>query len=213
MRPQLLLCGVAVCGLGALFFLLGPIFALPPAALVLTPAAGPSGTLVTATGSGLPAGTGVYLYWQEEAPGNETFYFLGSAQVANGGGLEAFTFQAPQAPSGLHNVTVSSVGLGPTTGAIPSEYELGVAEFNLTSSAVTQSPTSAAGGPSPLDTWGGISVAAGGLLIAMSFVVKERKGVIEAPPGHRFCPFCSNPVALGEERCPVCNGQQPKEGE
>ena len=53
-------------------------------------------------------------------------------------------------------------------------------------------------------------VIAGGLMAVVSPFVPERAGPIEPPEGYRFCAFCSSPVPLTSERCPNCNGLQPK---
>jgi hypothetical protein len=54
-------------------------------------------------------------------------------------------------------------------------------------------------------------LAGGGLMAIASLFLPERTGEIEPPEGYRFCRFCSNPVPLTAERCPRCNGLQPKE--
>jgi hypothetical protein len=53
-------------------------------------------------------------------------------------------------------------------------------------------------------------VIGGGLMVAASFFVSASPGPITPPEGHRFCVFCSTPVPLSSERCPHCNGVQPK---
>jgi hypothetical protein len=52
----------------------------------------------------------------------------------------------------------------------------------------------------------------GGIMIVASFFLPESSGRVEPPEGFRFCVFCATPVPLGQERCPHCNGIQPKEG-
>ena len=51
----------------------------------------------------------------------------------------------------------------------------------------------------------------GGLMAIASLFLPERTERIEPPEGFRFCRFCSNPVAIGMERCPHCNGLQVPE--
>ncbi len=214
-RQQLFLCGIAVCCLGGIFLLLGTEFALPPSPLTLAPASGPAGTMVTVTGSGLPSGSTVYIYWEGETQGNDTYFFVASGDVNSGGGFTpSASFQVPSSPLGMHNVTVSSVALGPATEAIPSGDVLATAQFNVSDSAPTQSTSSGQGsGPSPIEGWGGISIGGGVVLMLASFFMKERREQVEPPAGYRFCPFCSTTVELAAERCPMCNGLQPKEGE
>ncbi len=214
MRPQLLAAGVAVCAMGGFFFLLNPLFALPSAPLTLSPSAGPAGTFVNATGSGLPAGSRVFFYWYGETPGNGTYYLVASAVPASDGSLSpVVVITVPQSYLGVHNVTVSSIGLGPTTGAIPVGDVVAGAQFNVTASGTPPSgeEASSASGLSPLDAWGFISVAAGVLLIVIGIFAKERSGPIEPPPGEKFCVFCSNTMPVGASKCPYCNGLQPRE--
>ncbi len=59
----------------------------------------------------------------------------------------------------------------------------------------------------------GIPLAIGGaIMTGASFFLSEGPGPLTPPPGFRFCAFCSSPVALTADRCPHCNGLQPKEG-
>ncbi len=51
----------------------------------------------------------------------------------------------------------------------------------------------------------------GGIMALASFFLPPSEGPLKPPEGFRFCVFCSTPVALGAERCPHCNGVQPKE--
>lgn len=53
---------------------------------------------------------------------------------------------------------------------------------------------------------------AGGIMVLASFFLPEGPGPIKPPEGYRFCVFCTNPVQLASERCPRCNGLQPKGG-
>ncbi len=52
--------------------------------------------------------------------------------------------------------------------------------------------------------------AAGVVMIAVSFFLPETEGPVKPPEGFGFCPYCSTPVSLGSERCPHCNGVQPR---
>lgn len=53
---------------------------------------------------------------------------------------------------------------------------------------------------------------AGAIMIAVSFFLPEAEGHVLPPPGFRFCVYCSTPVSLDSQRCPHCNGVQPREG-
>lgn len=53
-------------------------------------------------------------------------------------------------------------------------------------------------------------VIGGGLMAAASPFLPERAGPLEPPEGYRFCAFCSTPVPLTSDRCPHCNGLQPR---
>jgi len=55
-------------------------------------------------------------------------------------------------------------------------------------------------------------VFGGGIMALASLFMSEGPGPIRPPEGYRFCVFCSTPVPLQQERCPQCNGLQPKEG-
>jgi hypothetical protein len=50
----------------------------------------------------------------------------------------------------------------------------------------------------------------GTIMIIASFFLPETSGPLVPPEGFRFCVFCSNPVPLNSDRCPHCNGIQPK---
>ena len=56
-------------------------------------------------------------------------------------------------------------------------------------------------------------VIGGGIMALASFFMSEGPGPIPPPEGSRFCVFCSTPVPVGSERCPHCNGLQPREGD
>ncbi len=60
--------------------------------------------------------------------------------------------------------------------------------------------------------WSVPFVAGGILMVAVSFFMSESPGPLVPPEGFRFCVFCSAPVPVTSERCPHCNGVQPKEG-
>ena len=51
---------------------------------------------------------------------------------------------------------------------------------------------------------------AGVIMIAASFFHGETEGPVQPPDGFRFCPYCSTPVPLSSERCPRCDGVQPR---
>ncbi len=51
----------------------------------------------------------------------------------------------------------------------------------------------------------------GAIMMGASFFMSESPGPIQPHEGFRFCPFCSTEVAIGAERCPHCNGLQPRE--
>ena len=51
----------------------------------------------------------------------------------------------------------------------------------------------------------------GVIMILVSFFLPESTGPLKPPEGFRFCVFCSTPVPLTSDRCPHCNGLQPKE--
>jgi hypothetical protein len=59
----------------------------------------------------------------------------------------------------------------------------------------------------------GVVFIAGGAVMGAAGLVASEGGLHVSPPeGHSFCVFCSTPVPLEAERCPRCNGLQPKEG-
>ena len=67
--------------------------------------------------------------------------------------------------------------------------------------------------PLPLVSFWSIPfLAGGGIMILASFFLSEGPGPVQPPEGFRFCVFCSTPVRMGSERCPHCNGLQPREG-
>ncbi len=53
-------------------------------------------------------------------------------------------------------------------------------------------------------------VIGGGVMSLASLIMAEGPGPMMPPEGFRFCVFCSTPVPLASERCPHCNGLQPK---
>jgi hypothetical protein len=66
--------------------------------------------------------------------------------------------------------------------------------------------------PLPLTYFWGIPfVVAGGIMAIVSFFLPEGRGPIVPPLGYGFCVFCSAPVLLNSDRCPRCNGLQPRE--
>lgn len=50
----------------------------------------------------------------------------------------------------------------------------------------------------------------GAIMIVASFFMSETAGPPAPPEGYRFCVYCSAPVPVSSERCPQCNGVQPK---
>lgn len=60
--------------------------------------------------------------------------------------------------------------------------------------------------------WSVLFVIVGGLMALASFFLAEGPGPVKPPVGYRFCVFCSTPVPLTSDRCPHCNGLQPREG-
>ncbi|MDG6989061.1 MAG: hypothetical protein JRN21_07015 [Nitrososphaerota archaeon] len=52
--------------------------------------------------------------------------------------------------------------------------------------------------------------AGGGIMILVSLILPEDEAPLAPPEGYRFCLFCSTPVPIEEERCPHCNGYQPR---
>jgi hypothetical protein len=50
----------------------------------------------------------------------------------------------------------------------------------------------------------------GGVMMVASFFLRESPGPMSPPEGYRFCVFCSTPVPMASERCPHCNGLQPR---
>jgi len=51
---------------------------------------------------------------------------------------------------------------------------------------------------------------AGVIMIAAAFLLGETEGPVKPPEGFRFCPYCSTPVPVSSERCPHCDGVQPR---
>jgi len=63
----------------------------------------------------------------------------------------------------------------------------------------------------PLVYFWSIPFAIGGaIMIIASFFLPETQGRLTPPEGFRFCLYCSSPVPLTSDRCPHCNGVQPK---
>ncbi|MDG6985849.1 MAG: hypothetical protein JRM73_03785 [Nitrososphaerota archaeon] len=58
--------------------------------------------------------------------------------------------------------------------------------------------------------WGIPFVVGGAIMVGVSFFLSEGPAPIAPPEGYKFCIFCSTPVALEAERCPHCNGSQPR---
>ncbi len=59
--------------------------------------------------------------------------------------------------------------------------------------------------------WSVPFVIGGAMMAIASFFLPPSAGPLKPPEGYRFCVFCSTPVPLAAERCPHCNGLQPKE--
>jgi energy-coupling factor transporter transmembrane protein EcfT len=63
----------------------------------------------------------------------------------------------------------------------------------------------------PLAYFWSIPFMIGGvIMILVSFFLPEGEAPLAPPEGYRFCVFCSTPVPLDAERCPHCNGYQPR---
>ncbi len=54
-------------------------------------------------------------------------------------------------------------------------------------------------------------VIGGGIMIVVSLFLPESEGPVLPPEGFRFCAYCATPVPLASERCPHCDGVQPRE--
>jgi len=211
MRRQLFLAGISIVAFGVFFLGFEPFLAVS-VPLALSPAGGPPGTIVNATSTGFPPGGRVFLYWFDRRQGNTTYRYLGSGVVGPDGEFQSpVSFTVPDSELGVHNVTASLLGLGPTTAAIPGSETAGVALFNVTSGGAPAGPAGSPGEPSPLTGWGIVFIAAGLALAGLSPLAKEREGKVEPPPGTKFCVFCRAPVPLADYRCPSCNGVQPRE--
>ena len=211
MRPQLLLTGISIAAMGVLFLALGSLLSIS-VPLTLTPRAGPVGEVVSPTGSGLPTGSRVFLYWHEKAQGDGTYYYLESALIGRDGRFEGpVTFLVPHAFLGVHDVIASSTGFGPNVSLIAGTDIVGAARFNVTRSGSTGGVSGSGSSElSPLSVWGIFSVVTGLAVAGISLLVRPGSDPIEPPEGHRFCVFCSTPVPIGSARCPHCNGLQPK---
>jgi len=61
-----------------------------------------------------------------------------------------------------------------------------------------------------VDVWSIPFVIGGAIMVVVSFFVPESAGPPQPPEGSRFCVFCMTPVPLASDRCPHCNGLQPK---
>lgn len=53
-------------------------------------------------------------------------------------------------------------------------------------------------------------VVAGLVMVMASVFLPEGPAPLAPPEGYRFCVFCSTPVSIDEDRCPHCNGYQPR---
>ena len=58
--------------------------------------------------------------------------------------------------------------------------------------------------------WSVPFAAAGVIMMVASLFLPEGEAPLAPPDGYRFCVYCSTPVPLDEERCPHCNGYQPR---
>lgn len=59
--------------------------------------------------------------------------------------------------------------------------------------------------------WSFPFIVGGGVMVVASLFAPESSGPVGPPEGYKFCVFCSTPVPVAAERCPHCNGPQPKE--
>ena len=65
--------------------------------------------------------------------------------------------------------------------------------------------------PLPLAYFWSVPFMVGGAVMAgASLFLPDREGPVLPPEGFRFCAYCSTPVPLDADRCPHCNGVQPK---
>lgn len=63
----------------------------------------------------------------------------------------------------------------------------------------------------PLAFYWSVPFIGGGLvMMAVSFFLPEGEAPLAPPEGHKFCIFCSTPIPADAERCPHCNGYQPR---
>jgi hypothetical protein len=53
-------------------------------------------------------------------------------------------------------------------------------------------------------------VFGGGIMVAASFFLPEGPAPLAPPEGYRFCVYCSTTIPEEAERCPHCNGYQPR---
>ncbi len=60
--------------------------------------------------------------------------------------------------------------------------------------------------------WSVPFVIGGAAMAIASPFVSESPGPVRPAEGYRFCRFCSAQIPSDSERCPHCNGIQPKEG-
>jgi hypothetical protein len=63
-----------------------------------------------------------------------------------------------------------------------------------------------------VSVWGVPMVIGGAVMSGAGLLLPEGRGPVQPPEGFRFCVFCTTPVPIASERCPHCNGLQPKEG-
>lgn len=60
--------------------------------------------------------------------------------------------------------------------------------------------------------WSVPFVIGGAAMMLAGVLAPESSGPIRPPEGYRFCRYCSAQIPVTSERCPHCNGIQPKEG-
>lgn len=63
----------------------------------------------------------------------------------------------------------------------------------------------------PLGYFWSLPFIFGGLvMIGASIFLPEGPAPLAPPEGYRFCVFCSTQMKVDDERCPHCNGYQPR---
>jgi hypothetical protein len=58
--------------------------------------------------------------------------------------------------------------------------------------------------------WSVPFMTGGVIMVVASYFLPEGQAPLAPPEGYKFCVFCSTPVPEDAERCPHCNGYQPR---